>query len=226
MQPKAAFILFAFLYLTLNAIAQDSLNVDTPRRLKQTKTNPIIFSDFHFGWAFLGADGLYGGFNINYQYKKNLFTLRYNAIADLAGRDPQLRKLQIIAIEDQGHYQEYGMLYGRRYLTNTRGLSFSAGASFNYRVRKYPNAGSSKTITYDYYPGLPFELNVNWFKGRKRRFRIYHIIPVGEPTAFGASIGFKLHGNVSKNPYLALGIVYGLGMFKHYDNESAQNTGK
>lgn len=226
MQPKVILIFFALSYLALNAIAQDSLNVDNARHLKQTKTNPIIYSDLHFGWSFLGATGIYGGVNINYQYKKNLFTLRYNTIADLAGRDPQLKKLQIFAVENQGHYDEYGILYGRRYLTNTRGLSFSAGASFNYRVRKYPKADGGKTITYAYYPGLPFEFNVNWFKGRKRRFRIYHIIPVGEPTAFGASIGFKLQGNVSKNPYLALGVVYGLGMFKHYNDEITKTANK
>jgi hypothetical protein len=63
---------------------------------------------------------------------------------------------------------------------------------------------------------LPIELNFKWFKSKKKRYRIYGIIPVGEPTSFGRNFGFKLVGNISKNSFVGLGIVYGFGIHKKY----------
>jgi len=60
-------------------------------------------------------------------------------------------------------------------------------------------------------------VNVKWFKKEKKRFRAYYgLIPIGKPTSFGRSFGFKLYGNIGKLSYVGIGINYGFGWHKRY----------
>ncbi len=54
------------------------------------------------------------------------------------------------------------------------------------------------------------------FKGKKRQYRLYKIIPVGRKTSFGRNVGFKIIGNISKNSFIGVGINCGLGIHKKY----------
>ncbi len=207
-------------FLTLfSAICISTFQVfgqDTVKTNPVVKTNPIIFGEVFFGFAVAGVSGVHGGFSLNYQIKKSLITLRATEIDDV--------KLTVLApiipipiLVDQGNLHEYAALYGLRFIKEGKSISFSLGVSQNTRIIKYnDNNNNFQYQTQSSYVGLPFELNVKWFKKNKERYRIYYVFPVGKPTSFGNSIGLKLSGNVSKNSYLALGINFGLGYHKHY----------
>jgi hypothetical protein len=61
---------------------------------------------------------------------------------------------------------------------------------------------------------------MSFFKTKKERFRIFYgLIPVGEPTSFGRAFGFRLYANIAKNSYVGLGLTFGLGWHKIYENE-------
>ncbi len=180
------------------------------------KTNPIIFGEGYFGAALAGLSGYYLGANFNYQVKNSLLTFRVSTIPDL-----DLKILSPIIplpyFVDNGHADEYSLLYGLRKVKNGHSFSFSAGVSYNYRlVSTYDNNNQFLYQNQHNYAGLPFELNIKWFKKDKSRYRIYYVFPVGKPTGFGRSFGLKLSGNVSKYSYLAIGLVGGLGYHKHY----------
>ena len=180
------------------------------------KTNPIIFGEGYVGAALAGLSGYYWGANLNYQFKNNLFSFRFSTIPNL-----DLRIISPIIplpyFVDNGHADEYSLLYGLRKIKDGHSFSFSVGVSYNYRlVNAYDYNNQLLSQNKYNYAGLPFEFNVKWFKKDKRRYLIYYFFPVGKPTGFGRSIGFKLSGNVSKYSYLAIGLVGGLGYHKHY----------
>ncbi|MCO5934156.1 hypothetical protein NAF17_01275 [Mucilaginibacter sp. RB4R14] len=208
--------------ITTFAAAQDSLKTivvkpDSVTIAPKVKTNLIIYGDVGLGFGVAGAKGPQISTSINYQFSHNLFTLRYIGIADLDLNFTLLSPFTAIpGIKDNGSLSEYALLYGLRFPKDGHAFSFALGASTNNRVIKYKDTNNQNQRIEEHYVGLPFEINIMWFKKSKERFRIYHIIPVGGPTGFGGSIGFKLSGNVSKHSYAALGIVYGLGFHKQY----------
>lgn len=110
---------------------------------------------------------------------------------------------------------EVALLYGLRTIEENHAYSFSLGVSYSGYYQNY-DKNVNNNINYDYV-GVPFEANIKWFKEEKRRFRIYGLIPVGKPTAFGGAIGFKLFGNISRQTYAGIGLTYGLGFHKVYD---------
>ncbi|RYE24217.1 MAG: hypothetical protein EOP42_22480 [Sphingobacteriaceae bacterium] len=180
------------------------------------KTNPIIFGEGYLGGPIAGLSGLYAGASLNYQIKNSLLSLRASIIPDWDLRilSPFIPLPYFI---DNGHADEYSLLYGLRNIKNGHSFSFSTGVSYNYRlVKTYDNDDRFLDQTQHNYIGLPFELNVKWFKKEKKRYLIYYVIPVGKPTGFGRSFGLKLSGNLSKYSYLAFGIVGGIGYHKHY----------
>lgn len=191
------------------------LGQDTVKTNIVVKTNPIVFGEIGLGFALAGISGPQITFGFNYQIKHSLLTARYTGIADL--------KLSVLApiipfpiLIQQGHADEYAILYGLRSIKEGRSLSLSLGVSENVRIAKYTGFSNQQYINKSSYVGFPFELNVKWFKRKKERYKVYYIFPVGKPTGFGRSFGLKLSGNFSKYSYLAFGIVGGLGYHKHY----------
>jgi hypothetical protein len=63
---------------------------------------------------------------------------------------------------------------------------------------------------------VPLQINIRWFKSEKDIYRIYGLIPVGEPTGFGHSLGISLVANISKHSYVGLAVSFGLGFYKEY----------
>lgn len=155
---------------------------------------PIVFGELNIGSAFQinGEWGYHIGGTLNYQHKRHLFSVRY---------------LQNIDTET-------GLLYGQRWIYNGSSISLSAGMSLNHKTEKVIDGNNQKII--NNYLGLPYELSFKWFKSKKKRYRIYELFPVGRPTSFGRSLGFKLLGNLSKNSFIGFGIVYGFGIHKKY----------
>lgn len=180
------------------------------------KTNPIIFIEGMIG----GGGGEFSGFvfgaTANYQTGKNLFTARvaehratnYTAIAlGLSGLPiftPRMRNT------------EYALLYGRRYTKKSFSYSFAAGFSHNTLDTKLRGNDGVVYIDTKSYQGFGYEFNVKWFKSQKEPYRLYMLFPIGKPTAFGRSFGFKLMGNISQHSYFGIGLTYGLGWHKYY----------
>ncbi len=178
------------------------------------KLNPIIFVDESLGGAFGNAGGLAIVIGINYQVNRSLFTLRYVGTVKL-GVDVIAPLVPLPFVNVKNTMGEVALLYGLRMVEDDKGYSFSLGASYNGYDQYYDKMGYNEK-SYTYF-GVPFEANIKWFKKEKKRFRIYGLIPVGKPTAFGGSIGFKLFGNISKQSYAGVALSIGLGMHKVYN---------
>ena len=170
-----------------------------------------MYTDIGFGAPLTGASGALLNMGLNYQVNKSLFTLRLNAIG---GNFPEV--VYAARPRTETNLFEYAALYGLRFINGGHSYSFSAGLSFDNRVTTVSFNDVELQHFANRYPGVPFEMNVLWFKKAKRRNRIYGIIPFGKPTAYGGSYGFRLSGNLSKYSYISLGGIFGLGYFKHY----------
>lgn len=198
---KKALILGFVLFIGMNCFAQEE------------KTNPIVYAEMIIGYSNGSSKGVTSGGTLNYQRKNNLFSYRYLELSENRKEGsfffiPVLVEVEIL--------REQAIMYGRRFVDENTSYSFSAGIAYVDRefliddtngVLKYNNTQSI---------GFPFELNIKWFNAKKEPFRIYEMIPVGKPTSFANSIGFKFYGNVSKTSFVGLGITFGLGWHKNY----------
>jgi len=193
------------LFYSLNGFSQDSLK----------KTNPIIFFESCFSMP-LTQFGVQANLALNYQVKRNLYTLRFVGAAYFDVGAVALTPFNYLPrISDRGGLEEYGALYGRRIIKAGHSFSFSAGLSFNDRTGFKAGPDNQPQHYESYYIGLPFEATWLAFKAKKRKYHIYGI-PVGKPTGYGDSFGFKISGNVSQHSYVALGLVLGMGYHKQY----------
>ena len=179
----------------------------------QDKTNPIVYVETILGYSNGGYKGLTGGGNLNYQYKNNLFTARLLELSNYR-KDGTFIIIPVYTLIER--IREYGFLYGKRIIEGNTSYSYSAGISLV--DREYLDDTSTTILKYDTNQtfGFPFELNIKWFNSKKERYRIYEIIPVGKPTAFANSIGFKFYGDISKKSFIGLGLTFGLGWHKNY----------
>jgi hypothetical protein len=197
---KLVFILVLISFQTLvKAQTNDSLN-------KPPKSNPIIFADVNFGalrssYVTLAISG-----SLNYQNKNDLFTARILGYSKI--------KLYFIILPVTSELtSEYAFMYGKRYIDLGESYSFSGGLAI-LQKKSYDN---NLLISRENYFGFPFELNYRFFNKKRERFRIvYNLIPIGNPIAFGRSIGFKLYGNISKSSFVGIGLTLGLGYHKKY----------
>ena len=199
-------IIFFITFFTLNIYAQEEPSVN----------EPIIFGELILGGA--GKINGYGGFliggEISYQFKNNLISIRYLENTQLKREVLQLSPVTVFPIyNEQDNNKETSFLFGKRWIYNCSSVSISGGVSLNTYVSKI---NKKYTVT-DYYLGFPFEINVKWFKPKKKKYRIYMLIPVGRPTSFGRNFGFKMVGNLSKNSFIGLALVYGFGIHKKYE---------
>lgn len=178
----------------------------------KVEENPIVFGDILLGYTNTGKSAGTIGITVNYQSKNDLFTFR---------------SLQTISIDkiDWAFFvpvstastttTEYSALYGKRYIENGTAYHFSGGIS--YAINEDMN-GNLKTI--DTFVGFPIEAGISWFKSEKKRIRIFNgLIPVGKPTSFGRSLGIKLYGNIAKRSYVGVGLTFGLGWHKVYNDQ-------
>lgn len=163
------------------------------------------------------AGGFSGGGELNYQVGRSLFSARVVGNLKLGAKAINLSPFTAIpTIDRKSASEEYSALYGLRVVRNGHSLSVSTGISHNSFTEWHQDESNESFKVSSSYAGVPFELNVKWFKAEKRRFRIYGLIPVGKKTSFGGSLGFKLFGNISKHSYAGLGATYGLGYHKKY----------
>ncbi len=174
------------------------------------KTNSIIFADIYLGAARINSDlALGSSFGLNYQFSKNLFTIRVSQIAQL-----QSYTIFVVPIiEDVSRNEEYALMYGRRWIDDDSSLSVSLGVSYNqFKSDRFENVFQNQSNHF----GFPIEANIRWFKSSKKRVKIYGLLPVGRPTGLGGSFGFKFLANISKHSFFGFGLVYSFGFHKQY----------
>lgn len=188
------------LFLVLNCRAQE-------------KTNPIIFTEFMLGYAGGSSQGLASGINLNYQKGNHLLTLRYHNVIEFKTDFFLYFPIASHTIEQ---VDDIGLLYGRRKIQDNFSYSYSAGIALVKKRELISEENNNFVYEKDQAVGLPFEFSIKWFNRDKERYRIYYLIPVGKPTSFSRSIGFKFFGNVSKTTYMGLGLTYGFGWHKNY----------
>lgn len=180
---------------------------------------PILFVELVIGGAgeINGKGGFLLGAEFNYQFKTNLFSFRYLEHSQLELDAIFLSPFTPIPIiREKINHKEIGLLYGKRWIYVGSSFSVSGGISLNHYSNKITDENNQRININTNYIGFPFEVNIKWFKSKKKRYRIYGLIPVGKPTSFGRNFGFKLVGNVSKNSFIGVGIVYGFGIHKKY----------
>lgn len=176
------------------------------------KSNPIIYFEMFGGSSLMNHAGLSGGLELNYQYKKNLFTFRYTNVVGYISNDvnPYFPIPTYYKSEDD---LEYALLYGQRWMTDRHSFSVSAGISCNNldRSRRYYLDEEEEyhyNYSYETFFGVPFEANYKWFYPKKRSNLIFNaMIP---------SVGIKFLGNISKNSYVGVGLTIGFGLPKQY----------
>lgn len=175
------------------------------------KKEPIIFGEFTLGISRDLTDGvkfLVGG-GLKYQYKNHLFSFRYNENIEFKS----YFFFVVPIVTNLNKTQEQAIMYGKRWVEDGTSYSLLAGLSTN----RYIVFDQGNIVSTENYGGIPFEANIKWFKSKKSRFRIiYGAIPIGKPTSFGRSIGFKLVGNISKRSYVGIGLTFGIGIHKQY----------
>ncbi|WP_452219697.1 hypothetical protein [Lacinutrix salivirga] len=190
--------------------AQDQSKVD------EIEDNPILFTEILVGYAGGNTSGFSLGGELNYQQNNNLYSIRY---INQTALDYEVALIGFVAIpflESNLKVNEVSILLGKRYIKDGHSFSFSGGLSANNVLFKERINGVEVKKNKQFI-GFPLEVNIKWFKKKKKRFRAYYgLIPVGKPSSFGRSFGFKLYGNVGKLSYVGLGINYGFGWHKKY----------
>lgn len=178
----------------------------------QPASKKIVFGEFLVGAT--TNDGLAFGANLNYQIGLHLFTARYLTHRDfynkLIAEHADNEDLNV-----RSHQDEWALLYGPRLNFERFSASLSAGISGS--VVSIVSSDVQANLNYrNRYIGVPYELNVKFFKKNKSRYRLYGLVPVGKPTSFGRSFGMKLFGNFSGQHYFGLGFSLGYGVHKFY----------
>lgn len=212
---KVLIIIILSTFTAFSQVSNDSI--------VKKKTNPIIYGDVFFGPSVVKNSGtVFIGGSMNYQYNKNLFTIRFIENAEIKTKWFFIFPAFIY----KSRNQETALLFGQRFIDGNQSLSFSGGISYNqYEVYNYetdtlflsnvPKSLISSTL--ENFIGLPFEAEIRWFNAKKQRYRIvYALIPVGKPTSLCRSIGFKIVGNISKQSYIGIGLTFGIGLHKEY----------
>lgn len=214
-------IFYFFTFITVVFVNAQSLNIQSTEIQKDNK-NLILFAEVNGGFGSnLNYFIFYYGANLNYQYKKALFTLRYTEFSKFNNEAIIIAPVIVLPyFFETSHNKEIAALTGPRWISDGFSASLSLGVSYNEYYNKYK---FEENNTYHYikeyknFIGIPYEINFKFFKSKKKTFRFpYGTIPIGEPTSFGRSVGFKIIGNFSKESYFGIGLSWGFGMHKQY----------
>ena len=193
--------------LKLKMLLAGCLLINISAFCQAEQNNPVTFLDVYIGQAVGNAGGFSMGLGLNYQVRKNFFTAR--ALGSLKfGDGSSANSFSGYLFDIENSMGEAALLYGIRTINEGHAYSYSLGVSYN---EFFDYIGDHQ------YFGIPFEANIKWFQKEREQFKLIGFIPVGQPTGFGTSFGFKLFGNFSKQPYAGLGLSAGIGYHKVYD---------
>ena len=188
----------------------------------QEKQNEIFFVEYIQGVSIYQSEGspTLGG-ELNYQSNQDIFSFRF------INNDYEFREVGLIGFGQpivseitNEKINEFSFLYGKRYIRKKHSYSISVGVSYNAYQTDFTKVidGTITIMTNESrkYIGIPYELNIKWFKKSNSRYRVLELIPIGKKTSIGNSIGFKIFGNISKNNLIGFGLTLGIGTHKIY----------
>ena len=185
------------------------------------RKEPVIYGEIIGGFSKTTdhSEWLYGG-DVNYKINKVLISARmvenYYQFVTIAMIPRELMLLLFPLVEGPKYLDDYSVLVGYVKTEDDFSFSFSAGISYNTYSQHFTTEAGNRYVIDDHFWGIPLEANIKWFKKDKEPYKILGVIPVGNPTSFGNSIGFKLLGNISKKSYVGLAVVVGIGIHKEY----------
>lgn len=207
--------------ITLLILVFFTISLQAQETASENSKQPILYAELLLALAVMpnsGDVGLANAEELNYQYSNHLFTFRY---FESIHWNTKRTYSQLPYTTKHVTNKEIGLMYGRRWIHEDMAFSVSGGLSYNTYVNttKLVDANTTEvTELTDNFYGFPLEFNIKWFNAQKKRYRIYYMIPVGKPTAFGRSYGFKIFANINKHSYYGVGLTYGFGWHKKYDN--------
>lgn len=149
--------------------------------------------------------GTLSGISGNYQINKSLFTLRYvsNNFVALNFYKPNETFLLLPYFKDKVKIKEWAALYGKKWDVDNFSYSFSGGISSNENNITLTDENLQKQYITENLIGFPFEANVKWV-----------LFPTNK-NLIQNTFGFKLLGNISKETYVGVALVYGIGIHKN-----------
>jgi hypothetical protein len=168
------------------------------------KSNPIIYAEAFGGFAVVQNIGLAGGGELNYQTGKNLFSFRYTNAVGYTRKENYI----VPTYDKVADNNEFALMYGRRWLKESRSYSISAGLNYNSFEFINRDSDNNRYSNYKYFYGMPFEANYKWYYSKRRSNLIFNMmIP---------SVGIKLFGSIARNTFVGVGLTLGLGLPKEY----------
>ncbi|MEO8795354.1 MAG: hypothetical protein ABI390_07780 [Daejeonella sp.] len=204
---KYLLLFFLILIFSFSAYCQDSLK----------RSNPVIYGESVYGISFGKTGGLTGGGQLNYQFKKNLISIKYTGRLKLKSQLEMITPVTAFPIiEERNSSNEFSALYGLRFLETGQAFNFSLGISETILREVFKDEEQTKYSKIQHYLGVPYELSMNFFKSKRDRFKLYNFFPIGPKTAFGGGVGVKIFGNISKFTTHGLAVSYSLGYHKKY----------
>jgi hypothetical protein len=168
------------------------------------KSNPIIYAEAFGGFVVVQNIGLAGGGELNYQTGKNLFSFRYTNAVGYTRKENYI----VPTYDKVADNNEFALMYGRRWLKESRSYSISAGLNYNSFEFINRDSDNNRYSNYKYFYGMPFEANYKWYYSKRRSNLIFNMmIP---------SVGIKLFGSIARNTFVGVGLTLGLGLPKEY----------
>lgn len=206
MMIRKLLVIFFVLLISNSILGQVTEEIES-----REKSNPIIYLESFGGFSVVQSAGFAGGFELNYQTGKSLFTARYTNAAGYSQRVDDDVIVIISRYDKTEDYKEYAVLYGIRWLRRNHSYSISAGISRNNLElisRDFSGEEFMRFVENKNFYSVPFEANYKWFYSKKKSKLVYYaLIP---------SVGLKLFGNIGKYSFAGVGITLGLGLNKKY----------
>ena len=182
---------------------------------QEKDSNSIFYSDFIIGSSTINGGSFNAGISLNYQNKKDLFSLKLNSSLDQ--NDATLFNVifPLATFFTAGVVsKEYSFLYGKRFVKDSFSYSFSIGTSYLVYYDLSGHFFGPLSINRENLLGVPVEFTMHWFDSKKERIKALGLFPIGKPTGFGISSGFKIYGTIAKKSYIGAGLIFGFGYYK------------
>ena len=89
-------------------------------------------------------------------------------------------------------------MYDKRFVKDSFLYSFSIGTSYLIYHELDNSLFNPSSINRENLFGIPIEFTMHWFDSKKEKIKVLGLFPVGKPTGFGMSSGFKFYGTIAK----------------------------
>tara|TARA_A100000171_G_C2140567_1_gene155567 strand:- start:2703 stop:3317 length:615 start_codon:yes stop_codon:yes gene_type:complete len=174
---------------------------------------PTLYGEVFGGFVLESFDEAAPAFGLEANYHKGrfLYSVRYTFIPKLTSRlKDVIAFVGIPEVVQESKTSEFAGLFGPRWIAKNSSYSVSGGVAVSNRLNVLDPSGR-EVREKETYLGFPFELNIKWFRNRTDP-RNPSDDDFHNKKPFGAGIGFKIIGNISKHSYVGAAVVFSLGV--------------